>query len=414
MHTTTFEPGARPVLVMLPAMGVAAAFYTPFVHALEQACGATVLMIELPGQGASALRASSDDFGYREVVETFVPEAVQRAVAQHPGRPVILVGHSLGGQLALLAAAGLTHTVHGLVLIAAGTAHWRAWPQASRWRAALAVHAIRLVASVLPWYPGARLGFGGNQPRRFMRDWSFNACRGGYCLEGSARSSAALARALADVRLPVHALSLRDDPIAPPGAVAELLAKVPNADVTHDAFDGVTSDAPWRRHFSWARQSTGVAQRVARWLARAAPSVRDLSGAGNVLNLREPVSRCLPARRLGSACELRNDESQTPAGDEEHRRYTAPGGVRGRCRVRDSAGASRIMGDPWRCPEKALCRATAKVSNVPKSGEAVVHNTAWVNARKQQNPKMKSPAEAGPCGVALRSRFLPPNESESG
>src|SRR5262249_46281983 len=128
MNTATFAPGARPVLLMLPAMGVAASFYTPFVHTLEQACAATVLMLELPGQGASPLRASSgDDFGYREVVETFIPEAVQRAVAQHPGRPLILAGHSLGGQLALLAAAELKHVVKGLVLIAAGTAHWRAW-----------------------------------------------------------------------------------------------------------------------------------------------------------------------------------------------------------------------------------------------------------------------------------------------
>jgi predicted alpha/beta hydrolase len=254
-------------------MGVAAGFYTPFVHRLEQAFAATVWTLELPGQGASPLRAASgDDFGYREVVETFIPEAVQRAAAQHPGRPLILVGHSLGGQLALLAAAELRHVVHGLVLIATGTAHWRTWPKASRWRAALAVHAIRLVASVLPWYPGEHLGFGGNQPRRFMRDWSFNACRGGYRLEGSARSPAVLARALADIRLPVLALSLRDDPIAPPGALADLLANVPNADVTRDAFDGVISDAPWRRHFSWVRQPAGVDECVAKWLARVAPS----------------------------------------------------------------------------------------------------------------------------------------------
>ena len=68
------------------------------------------------------------------------------------------------------------------------------------------------------------------------------------------------------------ALSLHDDPIAPPGALADLLAKVPNADVTRDAFDGVTSDAPWRRHFSWAREPAGVAERVAKWLARVATS----------------------------------------------------------------------------------------------------------------------------------------------
>src|SRR5262249_61154479 len=88
MHTTALEPGARPVLLMLPAMGVAAGFYTPFVHRLEQACAATVLTLELPGQGASPLRAASGaDYGYLEIVESLIPEAVQRAVAQYPGRP---------------------------------------------------------------------------------------------------------------------------------------------------------------------------------------------------------------------------------------------------------------------------------------------------------------------------------------
>jgi len=33
----------------------------------------------------------------------------------------------------------------------------------------------------------------------------------------------------------------------------------------------VTSDAPWRRHFSWARKAAGVDERVAKWLARVAP-----------------------------------------------------------------------------------------------------------------------------------------------
>jgi predicted alpha/beta hydrolase len=258
-----------PVLMLLPAMGVAARFYEPFTRTLERACGATVLTVDLPGQGSSPLRASAGhDYGYREVVEVFIPEAVRRAAADHPGRPLFLVGHSLGGQLGLLAAARLAHRLHGLVLIAAGTAHWRAWPRGSRWRAALTVHAIRIAAALLPWYPGDALGFGGNQPRRFMRDWSFNATGGRYRLEGSVLSPDDLEHALQSVRLPLLALSLHGDALAPPGALAELLAKLPNAEVTHEAIDGVAADSPWRRHFSWARRPTGVHERLAHWLSR--------------------------------------------------------------------------------------------------------------------------------------------------
>jgi predicted alpha/beta hydrolase len=264
------------VLLLLPAMGVEARFYDPFVRELERACGATVLTLDLPGQGRSPLRASAGhDYGYREVVEGFIPQAVRSAAADHPGRPLILVGHSLGGQLGVLASAQLAGLLHGLVLIAAGTAHWRAWPRKSRWRAAFTVHAIRIAAALLPWYPGERLGFGGNQSRRFMRDWAFNAVGGRYRLEGSTRSPGDLERALEAVRLPVLALSLHGDALAPAEALAELLAKVPNAQISHETLDGVATDTPWRRHFSWARKPVGVHERLARWLART-PSVSSL------------------------------------------------------------------------------------------------------------------------------------------
>lgn len=279
MSTPANHASRSPVLMLLPAMGVAARFYEPFARTLERSCGATVLTIDLPGQGSSPLRASAGhDYGYREVVEVCIPEAVQRAAADHPGRPLFLVGHSLGGQLGLLASARLAGRLHGLVLIAAGTAHWRAWPRGSRWRAAVTVHAIRIAAALLPWYPGQALGFGGNQSRRFMRDWAFNAAGGRYRLEGSVQSPDDLEHALEAVRLPLLALSLHGDAVAPPGALAELLAKLPNAEITRETLDGVTTDSPWRRHFSWARRPTRVHERLAQWLAQmpsvAVPTVR--------------------------------------------------------------------------------------------------------------------------------------------
>jgi len=103
------------------------------------------------------------------------------------------------------------------------------------------------------------------------------------------------------VRLPVLALSLRDDPIAPPGALADLLAMVPNADVTRDAFDGVSSDAPWRRHFSWARQPAGVDEPVAKWLARVAPSAHGSALSADCPELYRSPRHVLD--RLGHADE---------------------------------------------------------------------------------------------------------------
>src|SRR5690606_9727671 len=218
---------SSPLLVFLPAMGVPASFYAPFAERLR-ALRIECLLLELPGQGQSPLRARrGDDYGYREVVEESVPQAVRRLAAQHPGRPLLVGGHSLGGQLALLASHALADMLHGLVLVAAGTAHWRTWPAGRRLRAAWKVHWISAAARLLPWYPGQRLGFGGDQARRFMRDWSRNARTGVYAPEGSTLTAAQLRVRLAQVALPVLAVSIANDPIAPPGATAALCALLP-------------------------------------------------------------------------------------------------------------------------------------------------------------------------------------------
>lgn len=270
MDLTTFpSPHAdRPTLVLMaPAMGVTAAFYEPFAARLR-AAGTAVRVLEMPGQGNSPLSARrGDDYGYREIVEGLLPNAVRAARREFPQGRIVLAGHSLGGQLAVLASAELAPALDGLVLVAAGTAHWRNWPASRRLQACLTVHAIAALAALLPWYPGDRVGFGGAQSRRLMRDWRHNARTGQYRLEGSARDADALRSALREVRLPVLALSIDDDAIAPEGALAELLAHLPAARVRRVTIPGHLPLAPWKRHFSWARQRAGVEDVLLAWLA---------------------------------------------------------------------------------------------------------------------------------------------------
>ena len=98
----------RSLILGLPAMGVPASFYARFADALGAATGADVEFADLPGQGERPERARDGaDFGYREIVEEDLPDWVARRRAEHPGRPILLLGHSLGGQLALLPSATL-------------------------------------------------------------------------------------------------------------------------------------------------------------------------------------------------------------------------------------------------------------------------------------------------------------------
>jgi len=257
-----------PIVICLPAMGVAASFYRMFADALAAATGATTDPIDLRGQGDHPDRASAGArFGYHEIVEHDIPARVAYWRTRAPGRPIVLLGHSLGGQLALLACAQRGTNADALVLVAAGTAHWRAWPRAERRRARWTVQAIRTAAALLPWYPGRRLGFGGNQPRRLMRDWAFNATTGRYRLEGSACTPEVLEAALRGVALPVLAVSVAGDAVAPAGAVDELLALAPGARLARCEIAAPAGQSPWRRHFSWARTPAPVVQTIAAWLA---------------------------------------------------------------------------------------------------------------------------------------------------
>ncbi|MDI9237765.1 alpha/beta fold hydrolase [Lysobacter sp. LF1] len=259
------RPYARaPVFVCLPAMGVAASFYTPFAEALARAAGGAAVLSDLRGQGESeALARRGERFGYQEIVEQDIPSLIAAIAAQFPGRPMYLVGHSLGGQLGSLAAVHAAPGLAGLILVASGTAHYHVWPQALRRRACIAVQAVRMVTALLPRYPGRLLGFGGNQPRRFMTDWSYNASTGRYRCAGSRID---YEEALNDVVLPVLSVEIRADPVAPTGAASELLAKLASCTIERRQIDGVTTDAPWRRHFSWARSPDEAVAEIIAWV----------------------------------------------------------------------------------------------------------------------------------------------------
>jgi len=253
-----------PVFLCLPAMGVAASFYTPFAQALAQATAGAAVLADLRGQGENeALARRGEQFGYQEIVAQDIPSLIAAIAGQFPGHPLYLVGHSLGGQLGSLSAVHAASRLAGLILVASGTAHYRAWPRSLRWRAGFAVHAVRLAAALLPRYPGRRLGFGGDQPRRLMADWSYNATTGRYRCAGSRID---YEEALHGVVLPVLSLEIRADPVAPTGAATELLARLASCAIERRQIDGVAADAPWLRHFSWAREPDEVVAGIITWV----------------------------------------------------------------------------------------------------------------------------------------------------
>jgi predicted alpha/beta hydrolase len=254
-----------PVLLCLPAMGMAAEYYRPFAEALAIADAGVAVLLDLRGQGRSSVRArNGGEFGYREILELDLPEAVGCLRQAFHGRRLYLVGHSLGGQLGLFLAARMAAVLDGLILVAAGTAFYRDWPRGERITPWLVTAGVRAAARVLPWYPGSLLGFGGDQPTRLMRDWGRVTTRGEYRPEGSDFDYEQAARSLS---LPILSIEVRSDPVAPTTATEALLARAPLASLTRLQVDGVPQHRPWKRHFSWAREPAQVVAAIGGWLA---------------------------------------------------------------------------------------------------------------------------------------------------
>ncbi|MFE9358453.1 alpha/beta hydrolase family protein [Streptomyces olivaceoviridis] len=259
------DDSGAPVVVLLPAMGMSARNYLPLVRALHRQ-GMTVVTTDLRGQGESVpVPARGVRFGYREIVEHDIGAVLDVVDAAYPTAPRLLLGHSLGGQLGLVHC-GLFQPPHldGVVLVASGSAWYRALGRnGARWLVRGQLSAAG--AGMLGYWPGDRFGFGGRQPARLMRDWARQMRTGRYTVPGA---RADYERALRAVTLPVLAVDVENDTLAPPTAVDHLCAKMPAARIDRLHYTSADADHRPLDHFRWIRHHGGLVERIGAWAAQ--------------------------------------------------------------------------------------------------------------------------------------------------
>lgn len=107
--------------------------------------------------------------------------------------------------------------------------------------------------------PGHRLGFGGREATSLIGDWVHNGLSGRYRHRGSNED---LEQALANVEVPISAIVLMDDWLAPPGSLDFLLQKMPRTAPQTLYFDEEALGAP-ADHFSWIKHSRPIAATLA-------------------------------------------------------------------------------------------------------------------------------------------------------
>ncbi|MDF3981836.1 alpha/beta hydrolase [Luteibacter sp. PPL201] len=245
----------RASLLWVPALGVAARHYDAFAQAMATR-GIAVGVHEWRGHGSSDRRAGRRcDWGYRELLGDDLPHSAAALRAVLPDRPLLLGGHSLGGQIACLFAAAGAVAPSGLVLVASGAPYWRRF----RPWVYLAYVAAPLLARLNGRLPGRRIGFGGNEARGVIADWARSGRTGRYSAKGHPVD---LEAALRGQSAPIAAWVLRDDWLAPASSLQFLLDKMPDASRAIHAMTpaalGTAAD-----HFAWMTSPAALVERIA-------------------------------------------------------------------------------------------------------------------------------------------------------
>jgi predicted alpha/beta hydrolase len=156
-----------PLVLIVAAMAVPSGFYRPLVEEFEvQGWQARAL----PNRGferGTPTASRAHDWSYADEIAA-VADAVAAARAEAPERPVILLGHSLGAQLA--AGHQLQHApADGFVTVGASVPHFRSYPFGGLPVLALAL-GVPVVTRLRGYLPKPFFGAPGAQT--LMREWA--------------------------------------------------------------------------------------------------------------------------------------------------------------------------------------------------------------------------------------------------
>lgn len=225
---TLFAP-PNPVLAVIlnAATGVPAAFYHPFARWLSTQKNAAVLTWDYRDFAASGdprrSPATMTDWGIHD------PTAARLWLeTQHPGLPLWAIGHSLGG-MALAFQPGIDR-LSRIITVSAGPGHTSDQPLSGQARALALWYLLGPVTTTaLGYLPGHRLGLGSALPRGVFWQW-----RRWLLKRGNMASDPAIGPfAQPSFTGPLTLISIADDWMIPPHAVARLAQWHPQAQATH-------------------------------------------------------------------------------------------------------------------------------------------------------------------------------------
>jgi predicted alpha/beta hydrolase len=250
---TEFTPPSTPraVVVINAATAVKRRYYERFARHLG-AHGFAVVTYDYRGVGDSAparlrgFAASMRQWGLLDQ-----PAVLAHAAAWQPDVPLMIVGHSVGGQIV-----GLLDDpsrVQRVLMVAAQHNYWGLWPPKERYVLwALWTLFMPAASHILGYFPSRLVGLGEDLPRGVALEWA-RWCRSrGALVEALGGDTA---QRFTAYRGEILALSFDDDTaFAPRRAVEGLLALYANARVEHRHITAAALSVPSVGHFGFFRE----------------------------------------------------------------------------------------------------------------------------------------------------------------
>lgn len=265
----------QPVVLIAPAMAIGSRYYRPLVEAF-QAVGWDAEALPRRGFEPDEPRPGRrTDWSYADEIDG-IATAVTRTRADRPGRPVLVLGHSLGGQLA--AGHEVTRTpVDGVITVGASIPHFRHYPHGGVALLTMAGAIVPVTTSLFGYLP--KPAFGGPGARTLMREWARMVISGRppYPVD-------------VPIQTPSLIVSLGGDELSPVGAVDAFAERLfaPQSRTRWEYADSDVPEGASNDHIAWVRSPGPVVDRIVEWWQSSRIGSEDLAALGLSGELQDP------------------------------------------------------------------------------------------------------------------------------
>ncbi|MCU4415044.1 alpha/beta fold hydrolase [Acinetobacter sp. WU_MDCI_Axc73] len=164
-------------IIILPAIGVEIGKYQKLIRGLNTN-GFNTIAADYPGCGRNTPKVSRHfDYGYRDLLQDFIPQLIKLAPQPHSQPNLVLLGHSLGGHLATLYSQ--QHEV-AVIGIATGNIGLNYWDVKGKIQILKAISVFNLLIQIYGYLPGNKVGFGNKEAKSLIQDWCKTGLTGTY------------------------------------------------------------------------------------------------------------------------------------------------------------------------------------------------------------------------------------------